>query len=347
MTTRVCIPIEFAAHGGGFYFLQSLVAYFESIGWQVTDKLSDKYDLLFTNHWMVSRREILEAVRHNPQLRIVQRIDGAAKDYGREDDADIRQRAVNKLADLTIFQSAYCHFSTREKFPVIEQNGPIIHNPVDVELFNPEGPQRSFPHEQLVASVSWSVNPLKGAAQVYAVAKANPDVGFILAGNFPDAPDLPNVHVLGVMDREELATVLRSCDALLTFSQNEACPNHVLEALASGLPVLYTDSGAMAEVIGEAGLAVSVENFPEQLEKVLADKENYSQQARQRAIEHFHPEVIFPQYIEYIQQALQNPTKTPVVWRLLLAWFDWSIQKINWFFSGIRFHALRLLGKRS
>ncbi|KAA3646419.1 MAG: glycosyltransferase [Chloroflexi bacterium] len=343
---KVCIPIEFAPHGGGFYFLQALVAYFESIGWQVSNRLSDKYDVLFTNHWMVSRREILEAVRHNPRLRIVQRIDGAAQDYGREDDADVRQRAVNMLADLTIFQSAYCRFSTREKFPVIVQDGPIIHNPVDVERFTPEGPRHSFPQKKMVASSSWSVNPLKGAAQVYAVAKANPEVGFVLAGNYPDAPELDNLHVPGVLDHEELASVLRSCDTLLTFSQNEACPNHVLEALASGLPVLYTDSGAMGEVIGEAGLPVTVEDFEKKLEALLADKNEYSRRARQRSLQHFHPEIIFPQYVQHIQKTLESPPHIPVIWRLLVAWTDWGVQKVNWLFSGIRFHTLRLPGKK-
>ena len=342
---KVCIPIEFAPQGGGFYFLKSLIAYLESIGWQVTNKLSDSYDVLFTNHWMVSRREILEAIRQNPRLRIVQRIDGAAQDYGRSDDADELQSAVNKLADLTIFQSAYCHFSTREKFPVIKQDGPIIHNPVDIEFFNPDGERRAFPQEKLVASTSWSNNPLKGAAEVYAVARANPKVGFVLAGNYPDAPELENVHALGVLDRGELAVALLSCDALLTFSQNEACPNHVLEALASGLPVLYTDSGAMAEVIGEAGLPVTVENFGKQFEHLLADKQQYSQIARQRSINHFHPDIIFPQYIKHIEKGLHTPTTIPIIWRLFRAWIDWGMQKFSWLLQGIRFHTLRLFGQ--
>ena len=38
-------------------------------------------------------------------------------------------------------------------------------------------------------------------------------------------------------------------------SQNEACSNALLEALACGLPALYVDSGSNAEVVGGGGIA--------------------------------------------------------------------------------------------
>jgi len=319
---RICIPIEFRPHGGGHYFLQALSAYLADQGWTVTRRVESHYDILFTNHWMVSRSHILRAIRHNPRGRIVQRIDGAAQDYGRYGDADHRQRQVNLLADLTIFQSHYCRYSTREKFAVIVHDGPVIHNPVDVELFRPEGQRLSFPESVRVACVAWSTNPRKGAASIYDVARCNPRVGFVLCGRYPDAPGLPNIHRLSVLCREELATALRSCHVLLTFSQNEACPNHVLEALASGLPVLYHDSGAMSEVIGDCGLPVTVENFAAQLEQVMDLWAELSLQARQRALTHFHPQQVFPRYVDAMRAALQRPTTVPLARRLWLAWSE-------------------------
>lgn len=319
---HICIPIEFQPQGGGYYFLQNFKRYLHDSGHVVHKQIDAHYDLLFTNHWMVPRGAILRAVRHNPRVRIVQRIDGAAQDYGRDPEADRRQRAVNQLADLTIFQSEYCRYSTREKFPVIRQDGPVIHNPVDLEVFTPQGATRTFPHKILVAAVTWSQNPLKGSASVYEVAAANPGVGFVLCGNYPDAPDLPNLHVLGLQGREDLAAVLRSCQALLTFSQNEACPNHVLEAMASGLPVLYIDSGAMAEVIGAAGLPVTEETFRRQLDALMADHAHLSAAARARAEAMFNPEVVFGRYMAELQNALSRPTRLPRWQRAALAWLD-------------------------
>ncbi|MCW5873847.1 MAG: glycosyltransferase family 4 protein [Anaerolineales bacterium] len=321
---RVCIPIEFKAQGGGFYFLRSFEQHLQKMGWLVTSNISANYDVLFTNHWMVSPRQIASALRRRPSLCVVQRIDGAAQDYGRGAESDFIQAQVNVFADLTIFQSEYCRFSTRQKFNVIAQDGPVIHNPVDLEQFSPEGDRRQLAGQMRFAAISWSTNPRKGAASLYEIARQNPQVHIYLCGNYLDAPDLPNLHPMGVLGREELAQILRSCSALLTFSENEACPNHVLEALASGLPVLYIDSGAMSEVVGDAGYPVSVETFPLVLTKLQADHEQLVKRARSRAEQHFDPNRIFNAYMEQIQNAYQrtrriNFARSVRAWNALLS----------------------------
>ena len=317
---RVCIPVEFQPQGGGFYFLEAFADYLSRTGSEASKDIESNYEVLFTNHWMTPYTDILRAIRRNPMVRIVQRIDGAAQNYGRDAEADRRQAQVNKVADLTIFQSKYARYSTREKFPVIKQDGPVIYNPVDLDTFSPEGERRKFPSSSRVACVTWSKNPYKGLAEIYRVIGEHPKIDFVMCGSFGDAPELPNVHKLGQLDRAELAIVLRSCEALLTFSRNEACPNHVLEALACGLPVLYKDSGAMREVVGECGLPVSGEDFAEQFGKVLADRERLSKAARQRAQEYFNPQQNFNQYTQAIQAALARPSQVPFVWRSAIAW---------------------------
>lgn len=324
---RICMPIEFQAQGGGFYFLEAFACYLGQAGWEVSRDLESAYEVLFTNHWMTAYGEILRSIRRNPSVRIVQRIDGAAQNYGRDAEADRRQAKVNQMADLTIFQSKYARYSTREKFTVIKQDGPIIYNPVDLGTFKPDGERREFPRGTRVACVTWSKNPYKGLADVYAVIKDHPDVDFVLCGRFEDAPDSANVHKLGLLNRSELAVALRSCQMLLTFSRNEACPNHVLEALACGLPVLYEDSGAMREVVADCGLPVTVENFAEQLGKLLADRGRLSKAARQRAVERFNPQENFYQYIQAIQSSLARPSRVPSLWRTTLAWTQPLLQR--------------------
>lgn len=340
---KICIPIEFKPQGGGFYFLRSFKAYLTGRGYPVINDLDAAYDILFTNHWMVNRGAILRAVRANPQVRIVQRIDGAACAYGRNDDADRRQREVNRLADLTIFQSEYARRCTREEYPIIEHDGPVIHNPVDTQLFSPDGGRAVFPESVLVACVSWSTNPFKGADSLYQVAHEHPSIGFILCGRYVDAPALPNVHRQGVLGREELARTLRACHALLTFSQNEACPNHVLEALASGLPVLYHDSGAMAEIIGDCGLPVTPGTFLSSLQRILGEREALTQKARLRALTLFNPETIFQKYIHALQNVCSVPLQTPFLQRLLLAWFEPAMLRTKRLFRRSSKQGFRLL----
>ncbi|MCW5875238.1 MAG: glycosyltransferase family 4 protein [Anaerolineales bacterium] len=310
---RICIPIEFKKQGGGFYFLDNFSRFLRENGHEVTGDIDAKYEVLFTNSWMTPYRDVLRAIWRNPQVRIIHRIDGSAQNYGRDPQADYEQSRINRLADLTVFQSQYARYSTREKFPVIDQDGPVIYNPVDLAIFKPSGTERKFPRNQHVACVTWSTNRMKGASKIYAVAAEHPRVDFVLCGNFPDAPELPNIQKSGVLDREQLAEVLRSCKAMLTFSQNEACPNHVLEALACGLPVLYGDSGAMREVIGDCGLPVTVEDFGSQFTSLLQTLPELSRAARNRAEQVFNPSRNFAQYVEHIQTALARPIRIP--WR--------------------------------
>lgn len=326
---RVCIPIEFRPEGGGFYFLDSFAGFLRSVGWETTLDIQEAYEVLFTNHWMTPYADILRAIRRNPNVRIVQRIDGAAQNYGRPAEADERQARVNSLADLTIFQSQYARHSTRELFPVIKQDGPVIFNPVDLDTFTPVGKKTKYPQPVQVACVTWSTNPYKGAAQIYQVAENNPKVDFVLCGSFEHAPELPNSHLLGQLDRQELATALRSCRVMLTFSRNEACPNHVLEALASGVPVLYGDSGAMSEVIGECGAPVTVQNFAGQLDQILVNWVDRSKAARQRAIELFNPLMNFSRYMQVIEGAIGQPTHVPQAKRNAIAWAHPVLQRVG------------------
>jgi glycosyltransferase involved in cell wall biosynthesis len=319
-TIRVCLPIEFQPHGGGFYFLEMFTKYLLQSGFEVGKDIGTKYDILFTNHWMTPRKQILKAIRHNPGVRIVQRIDGSAKDYGRGDDADQRQAQVNRLADLTIFQSHYAKFATREKFKVVTQDGPVIYNPVDLIMFTPEGRGRPLEGNLRVICVSWSTNPYKGSSEIYAVARLNLDVDFYLCGNFLDTPELDNLHNLGVLDRKQLAEILRSCHALLTFSRNEACPNHVIEAMASGLPVLFLDSGAMKEIVADCGLAVTPDNFRVQLQAIHHKRNEFSIRARVRAESAFNPDKIMTKYVQEIMDSLNEPTRIHPLKRSVLAW---------------------------
>ena len=304
---RICLPIEQQPQGGMYTFLGYFRAYMTNIGISITNDIQDRYDVLFVNSWKVDAKSVYKAKIRDRECRIVQRVDGSAWDYGRRDDADKRQARVNILADLTIFQSQYCKYSTMSKFHVISQDGPVIYNPVDVSVFCPEGEKAELPGEIKVAHVTYSTNPRKGAKSLLEIARHNPDLAFFFIGPYESLPHLSNVHRLGYVDRQTLPQVLRSCSVFVHTAENDPCPNVVLEALASGLPVLYKDSGGTPELVGNAGVPVEVENFRQQLEQVLSKRTEFSQAARYRAVMHFAPGVIFPQYLQAIATASRRP----------------------------------------
>ncbi|MGQ0732901.1 MAG: glycosyltransferase [Acidobacteriota bacterium] len=303
----LCIPIPHRPEGGMYTFLGNFRAYLERAGVGHTVDLDGEYDTLFVNSWVVPYRTVSRVKRARPDLRVVQRVDGAAQDYGRPEVSDWQQARVNLLADLTIFQSRYSRYSTREKFTVIAQDGPIIYNPVDVELFQPEGPRADLPPGvPRVACASWSTNRAKGTWLIDRIAAEHPDTCFVLCGRFKDVQPRANVARLGHLSRRDLAAALRACDVFLNLSENDPCPNVVLEALASGLPVLFRDSGGVPELVGDCGKAVTPETFAVALTEVMIDRDRLARAARERAVQRFGPEVIFPQYLAAMETATRR-----------------------------------------
>jgi glycosyltransferase involved in cell wall biosynthesis len=301
---RVCIPAA-ATGGGSASFFRNFRAYLERVGIDCVEDLRGKADVIVANAWSVPVAAVARAKRDGGPVRILHRIDGSALDYGRDFVADVRQALVNTLADATIFQSAYGREATRRR-RVILQDGPVVHNAVDVDRFRPDGDRVPLAGAVRVAHVTASTNPRKGAAEVYALARRRPDVAFLLVGRYLDPPALPNVRVDGYAAWEQLPALLRSCHALLILAENETCPNVVLEALASGLPVLYKRSGGTPELVGDCGFAVDAASFDRALEQTMDRHDELARAARQRAVERFGFEAVFPKYLAVAERAVRR-----------------------------------------
>lgn len=310
---RLCIPIPVKAEGGMYTFVGLFTAWLDRQGIPYTNDVDADYDVLFANSWAVDYERVRGAKRAHPAIVVAQRMDGAAVDYGSNPESDREQARVNLLADVTIFQSDYSRYSTRDKFTVVAQDGPVIYNPVDIERFRPDGASLPLPPGRpRVACAAWSTNRRKGTWLINEIAASNPDVVFVLCGRFEGVEDRANVIPLGHLDREAMATALRSCDMFLNLSENDPCPNVVLEALASGLPVLYRNSGGVPELVGECGAAIEPASFAPGLQQLLGRRRELSDAARARAVTRFAPDVIFPQYVEALQTAQRRPEPSTV-----------------------------------
>jgi glycosyltransferase involved in cell wall biosynthesis len=91
----------------------------------------------------------------------------------------------------------------------------------------------------------------------------------------------------------------RRGDVLLHTKYNDPCPTVVLEAMASGLPVAYSESGGTPELVGDAGVGVPApldwehdhppdpEALAAAVLRVAAQLDEYSAAARARAVERF------------------------------------------------------------
>jgi glycosyltransferase involved in cell wall biosynthesis len=304
---KICIPIPARSQGGVYTFLANWRAWLDGQGIEHTDNISDPFDILFVNSWVVQARIVKRVKKARPEIRVVHRVDGSGQDYGRSDDADIRQARVNQWADLTIFQSHYSRFSTMQKYKIITLDGPVIYNPVNVERFRPSENKFSL---FTACNAAFSPNRKKGTWQIGEIARQNPEVHFVLCGRYPPLPRLPNIELLGHLNRKELAVVMQQSHVFLNLSENDPCPNVVTEALASGLPVLYKDSGGTPELVGDCGLPATIDSLRQQLKLIQEKYETWATKARQRAVREFSPEIIFPQYLAAIKAAERRPLPT-------------------------------------
>lgn len=64
------------------------------------------------------------------------------------------------------------------------------------------------------------------------------------------------VHMLGWVGREDLPALYAGAEALLLPSLYEACPSPILEAMATGCPIVTSDRYGTKELAGNAGILV-------------------------------------------------------------------------------------------
>lgn len=144
----------------------------------------------------------------------------------------------------------------------------VVPNIVDVERFRPAAARPGGDH--LV--ISRNLEPIydnETALHVLACVRAErPNARLTIAGTGPEAARLQalaaqlglanHVRFAGRLDRDEVAALLRDADVVLNTSLVDNMPNSVLEALASGVPVVSTDVGGVRHVVQDGTTALLV-----------------------------------------------------------------------------------------
>ncbi len=158
---------------------------------------------------------------------------------------------------------------------------------VDGTLFRPDRPGRARvrealgfgPDDVVIGHVS-RLAPEKNAGYLAralrAVGEARPDVRFLFVGDGPSRAELegemgPNARFVGYRAGEDLADHYAASDLFAFASLTETFGNVVLEALASGLPVVAVRAGGVGEIgrSGETGILVEPSSPPEQMAGAL------------------------------------------------------------------------------
>lgn len=140
---------------------------------------------------------------------------------------------------------------------------------------------------------------------------------FVLAGQGPMAPELrrglPDAVFTGAVDHGAMGEIMASADLFLFPSETDTAGNVVLEAQASGLPVLVTDRGGPRENMrdGETGFvcgAGSERDFCWRVAQLLADpgkRGAMGRSARALASGRAWPQALRPLFASY-RESLQR-----------------------------------------
>ena len=183
----------------------------------------------------------------------------------------------------------------------------LVENGVDTDEFAPGPPSKHSPPRVLYVG---ALTPRKGVldlleASRLLTARSVPHELHLVGGTPSEggpaeeqvraAVQGSGAHLLGDRQREQMPDVYRAADVLCLASWYEAMPLSVLEALASGLPVVATEVGDVARVVrpGDTGALVSArdpEGLAAALEPILLDadlRRRLGGNGRRTVMQHF------------------------------------------------------------
>lgn len=218
-------------------------------------------------------------------------------------------------ADHVVYQTEFCKRSADRFYGERSGRWEILPNPVDTERFRPASSRPRRPLTLLLGGNQYQRYRLEAALEAFAlVRRERSDARLLVAGSLSFAADGAAeaaalvgalgldgaVELLGPYTQAEAPELMRRADLLLHTKVNDPCPTVVLEAMASGLPVVYAAGGGTTELVGEeAGIGVPTpldwerDRLPEPaelaaaVERALDRLDELGEAARARAVERF------------------------------------------------------------
>lgn len=172
-----------------------------------------------------------------------------------------------------------------------------------------------------VGSLTWTKDYEHALRSVRVAVDSGADVRFDIIGDGPDRQHLEfaiddldlagRVRLLGKLTPDDIARRLRQADVFLHTSSSEGISNAVLEAMATGLPIVTTEAGGMREAVrdGVDGLVVRVrdtEATADALVSLSADRELRARMGaagRQRILDEFGLDQQIVEFAELFHEA--------------------------------------------
>lgn len=253
----IFLPIPSGATGGPNSFLSNLEVSWSGKSKATTPSVwSHYYAMLVVIAYDYRRLAVLK----KKGVKIVQRLDGLY--YGsyynsNQVEANEHPKKIYKeLADVVVFQSEY---SKKQCYELIgkpaTKNEVIIYNGARKDVFYPSD-------QELVSREKWefiTTGNFRSADMIEPCVKAldklweeQKNFVFTVVGPIDESIsswfDRPYIKLLGNLPVFDLGKHLRDADVFFWSFLNPNCPNSVIEAVSSGIPVVSFASGSLPEL---------------------------------------------------------------------------------------------------
>lgn len=284
------------------------------------------------------QKKILEAAKSRG-LKIIVNQNGVAFPAWAGDNYEDANRSLKQLisfADFIVYQSRFCRDSAGRYLSPPDVSSEIIYNPVDARLFSPDaGSAKPQALTLLLGGNQYEKYRLELALQTLQTLHHDmPNAKLIVTGNLWLPPDeaeswtkqalrdmdlIEHVTFTGTYTQANAPALYSQAHLLLHTKYADPSPGLVLEAMALGMPVVHLDNGGVPELAGDAGIGVQVQhdwdriNLPspramaDAVLQAYARREEFSQRARQRAVDLFSLEKFAARHKEIFERVLDLP----------------------------------------
>lgn len=193
---------------------------------------------------------------------------------------------------------------TRLRSLGVESRIAVISNGVNTNQFTPDGTASELVSGEcpvlFVGRLVEGKRPQDAIRTVARVRETRDAVELYLCGNGPLQVELETlaqklgiadaVHFLGHVEYDSMPAIYRSAKALVLPSRAEGMPRVVLEAMATGTPIITSDLDQIASIVQQAGRTVpigDIDSFTRGLEHVLQNQPTLAKKGRQTVVEDF------------------------------------------------------------
>lgn len=311
----------------------------KKIGWQVVyPSAGVKPDVILL---ISGTRKLLWLLKNKRKgVPVIQRLDGMSwmhniKTYGimlwlKVIVSNIIIKKIRKyISDEVIYQSIFVKNWWKQKAGSINKPESIIYNAVSLNEFKPHIDTNTNGKYILCVEGNLDYSPwvIDLVCQLNEILSSESKfLGIHLYGSFVEQKNKflisKDIEYKGNVPRSYMPYVYRNC-IYLSLDINAACPNTVIEALSSGMPVVGFDTGSLSELVADsAGILVpyggdpwklefpDVRSLADAIKKILKNWDDYSFGARKVAEERFSLEQMTNKYVEVILRSYIRKVKS-------------------------------------